>query len=244
MKATTITTAALSFLLGIAGPIAFGEGQRDDRQNRSTQQQQAGPQQGGPYQQGGRQQPSVPSQQQPSPQQSTRQQSNSQPQQQPSPQQQSNQRDGRGWQGSPQSESRGYQQPQQRRDQQEQSRAYRRSGQGRAWEEHRARNWESDHRNWQQRGGYTGYRIPNNRFNGYFGPSHPFRIRGLPFSVVGGYPRFRYGGYWLTLVDPWPGQWADDWYESDDVYVAFDGGGYYLYNRRYPGVGLAIRVSF
>jgi len=60
---------------------------------------------------------------------------------------------------------------------------------------------------------------------------------------VGGYPRFRYDGYWLTLVDPWPGTWASDWYDSDDVYVVFVDGGYYLYNRRYPNVGLAIRVS-
>ena len=112
-----------------------------------------------------------------------------------------------------------------------------------AFQEDRAHSWQSEHRNWQQRGGYNGYRIPDVRFNGYFGPSHAFRISGLPYSVVGGYPRFRYDGYWLTLVDPWPGTWANDWYDSDDVYVVYADNGYYLYNRRYPSVGLAIRVS-
>jgi hypothetical protein len=230
MKAISITATALSVLLGITVPVAFGQGQRDDRQDRSAaQHQQADPQQGTPSGQRSQQQPAA------------------QPQQR-SPQQ-SSQRDGRPGQAAPQqsvpqSQSRSYQQPQQRWGQPEQSRDYRRSEQGSAWQQHRAGNWESDHRSWQQRGGYSGYRIPTNRFNGYFGPSHPFRIRGLPFAVVGGYPRFRYDGYWLTLVDPWPGTWASDWYDSDDVYVVFGDGGYYLYNRRYPNVGLAIRVSF
>jgi hypothetical protein len=34
----------------------------------------------------------------------------------------------------------------------------------RAWQERRARSWESEHRTWQQRGGYNGYRIPDDRF--------------------------------------------------------------------------------
>jgi hypothetical protein len=61
--------------------------------------------------------------------------------------------------------------------------------------------------------------------------------------VVGGFPRFQYGGYWFGLVDPWPGYWAQNWYETDDVYVVYRGNGYYMYNRRYPTVGLAINVS-
>jgi hypothetical protein len=57
-----------------------------------------------------------------------------------------------------------------------------------------------------------------------------------------GYPRFRHDGYWFMLVDPWPGYWAENWYANDDVYIAYDNG-YYLYNRRYPGVGLAVTVA-
>ena len=112
-----------------------------------------------------------------------------------------------------------------------------------AWQEHRSQRWDSDHRNWQQRGGYNGYRIPDERFRGYFGEGHGFRIYGLPFLVVGGYPRFQYDGYWFSMVDPWPEYWANDWYDTDDVYVAYVDNGYYLFDRRYPTVGIAISIS-
>jgi hypothetical protein len=101
----------------------------------------------------------------------------------------------------------------------------------------------SDHRDWQQRGGYHGYRIPDDRYRGYFGPDHGFRIYGLPFLVVGGYPRFQYEGYWFSAVDPWPEYWANDWYDTDDVYVTYVDNGYYLFNRRYPNVGIAVSIS-
>ena len=109
-----------------------------------------------------------------------------------------------------------------------------------AWQGHRARNWQSEHRTWQQRGGY---RIPDDRYRGYFGPDHWFRIYSYPVVVVGGYPRFRYNGFWFSIVDPWPEYWSDDWYENDDVYIEYSGGGYYMYDRRYPGVGIAVSVS-
>ena len=60
---------------------------------------------------------------------------------------------------------------------------------------------------------------------------------------MGGYPRFQYQGYWFSLVDPWPEYWGNDWYDTDDVYVAYVDNGYYLYNRRYPNVGIAINIS-
>ncbi|HYV64346.1 MAG TPA: hypothetical protein VE958_16805, partial [Bryobacteraceae bacterium] len=79
---------------------------------------------------------------------------------------------------------------------------------------------------------------------GYFGPSHGFRLGGLPFLVVGGYPRFQYQGYWISAVDPWPSGWGDDWYDNDDVYVSYEDNGYYMYNRSYPGQGIAINITF
>jgi hypothetical protein len=111
------------------------------------------------------------------------------------------------------------------------------------WQGRRARDWRSDHRTWEQRGGYRGYRIPEYRFGRYFGPSHFFRIHDLPILVLSGYPSFLYGGYWFSLVDQWPEYWAEDWYETDDVYIAYAGDGYYLFNRRFPGVGIAVSVS-
>jgi hypothetical protein len=112
-----------------------------------------------------------------------------------------------------------------------------------AWQQHRSERWESDHRTWRQRGGYSGYRIPEDRFRGYFGPDHGFRIYGRPFLVVGGFPRFQYRGYWFSLVDPWPQYWANNWYDTDDVYVSYVDNGYYLFNRSHPDVGIAISIS-
>ncbi|MGA2436851.1 MAG: hypothetical protein ABSG25_16370 [Bryobacteraceae bacterium] len=65
-------------------------------------------------------------------------------------------------------------------------------------------------------------------------------MHGEPTMYMG-YPRFSYGGYSFMLLDPWPESWAADWY-NDDVYIAYDDG-YYLYDRNYPGVGLALTVS-
>src|SRR5580692_7894271 len=111
-----------------------------------------------------------------------------------------------------------------------------------AWQEHRAHNWQSEHRDWQQRGGYNGYRIPEDRYNGYFGSGHSFRIYSYPVMMVGGYPRFQYGGFWFSLVDPWPEYWSNNWYDNDDVYIIYADDGYYLYNRRYPRDRIAVSV--
>ena len=125
----------------------------------------------------------------------------------------------------------------------QQARSVPRAQQPAVWQQHRARRWEAEHRTWQQRGGYSGYRIPEDRFRGYFGPSHGFRIYSYPVYVVGGFPRFRYGGFWFSLVDPWPEYWSDNWYQTDDVYIDYYDDGYYLYNRRHPGVRIAINVA-
>jgi len=65
-----------------------------------------------------------------------------------------------------------------------------------------------------------------------FGQQHGFRVGRLPFLVVGGFPRFQYEGYWFSVVDPYPPSWSNSWYDTDDVYVAYLNGGYYLYNQR------------
>jgi hypothetical protein len=107
------------------------------------------------------------------------------------------------------------------------------------WQQSRAQNWTSDHRTWTQRGGYGGYYIPQDRFSFYFGSQHWFRMPSP--TIYMGYPRFAYGGFSFMLLDPWPEYWSDNWYSTDDVYVDYDDG-YYLYNRRYPDVRLAITV--
>ena len=110
------------------------------------------------------------------------------------------------------------------------------------WQQHRARDWQSEHRDWRQRGGYTGYRIPDAHYRGSFGANHWFRIHRYPMELYGGYPRFQYGGFWFGFMDPWPEYWADNGYDNDDVCVVYSEDGYYLYNRRYPRDRIAITV--
>ena len=79
-------------------------------------------------------------------------------------------------------------------------------------------------------------RIPDDRFHSNFGHEHVFVIREP--ELVGGYSRFQYGGYWFGFVQPWP----EGWYYTDDVYVDYIDGGYYLYNPYYPGTRVSISV--
>ena len=118
------------------------------------------------------------------------------------------------------------------------------SGQVRdGFKQSRAHSWNDEHRAWSQRGGYNGYRIPDDRFRLYFGAGHFFRIGRLPMLFVGGYPRFQYDGYWVTFMDPWPEDWPPTWYETDDIYIDYVDGGYYVYDRNYPGIGIAVLIS-
>src|ERR1017187_3061161 len=244
MKATgIISLAALSLLLGIAAPAYAQHEQQGEKQDH-PQQQQSKPEQAKPEQQHAQQQqqPQRAQQQQKQDQnkqtqqraqQQQKQDQNKQTQQRA--QQQQKQDQNKQAEQHAQQQQRGNQHPQRTQEQQRVQQA--------SWQQHRSQNWDSDHRNWQQRGGYHGYRIPDDRFRGYFGPDHGFRIYGLPFLVVEGYPRFQYEGYWISLVDPWPEYWGNDWYDNDDVYVAYVDDGYYLYNRRYPNVAIAINIS-
>jgi hypothetical protein len=234
MNAVSITsTAILSLLLGIAAPAYAQREQQGEKQDH-PQQEQSKHEQAKPAQQHAQQQHAQQQRQDPNnrPQHAQQQQREDQNKQQQHAQRQQRQEQNNRQQHAQQ---RGHEHPQRTPEQQRVQRS--------AWQEHRSQRWDSDHRNWQQRGGYDGYRIPDDRYRGYFGRAHEFRIYGLPFLVVGGYPRFQYQGYWISLVDPWPEYWGSDWYDNDDVYVTYVDNGYYLYNRMYPKVGMAISIS-
>src|SRR5271169_4358934 len=79
-------------------------------------------------------------------------------------------------------------------------------------------------------------RIPDDRFRANFGSGHDFHM-GNPV-LVGGYSRFQYGGFWFGFVQPWP----SGWYYTDDVYIDYVDGGYYMYNPYYPGARFSISV--
>jgi hypothetical protein len=228
MKAIGITTAVvLALAFGVTPPALAQHEPEGDKHGRA-QQQPGGHEQGRPEAQHAQQ----------------RQQQLQRNQQQHAQQQQQVQRNQQQHAQQQQQVQRNQQQRQARNRSQEPQRSQRQQQvRQSAWQRHRSQNWQSDHRNWQQRGGYHGYRIPDDRYRGYFGPNHGFRINALPFMVVGGYPRFQYQGYWISAVDPWPDSWGNDWYDNDDVYVDYVDNGYYLYNRRYPSSGIAINIT-
>ena len=232
MKINGITsTAIVSLLLGIAIPAYSWQEQQNEKQDHPGQQQSKPEQKTKPEPQHAQEQQQRNQNQQHAQQQ---QQNQNKQQQQAQERQQQNQNKQHAQQQQTQNNQYARQhQPTQQQQRAEQS----------AWQEHRAQSWQSDHRDWQQRGGYHGYRIPDDRYRGYFGPDHGFRIYGLPFMVVGGYPRFQYEGYWFSTVDPWPEDWANNWYDTDDVYVTYVNNGYYLFNSRYPNVGIAVSIS-
>ncbi len=218
------STAILSLLLATATPALSQQERREEGKDRPEQQQRGKQEQGRPESQHQpAQRPAQPRAQQP-------QQRAAQPQRQeheqpqraqqqriPQPPQQAQQQRRQPTQRTPQEQQHARQQQVHQPAQRAQQQRIQRS----AWQQHGSQHWESDHRTWQQRGGYHGYRIPDNRYRGYFGPSHAFLIRGLPFQVIGGYPRFQYQGYWISTVDPWPESWGNDWYDNDDVYVNY-----------------------
>ena len=269
MKTIGITTTAiLSLLLASAAPVCAQHEQSSEKQDH-PKQQQSKHEQAKPEPQHARQQQSQHAQQQQRQDQNKQQpraqqqrQSNQRQQTQHAQQQQRQDQNKQQQRAQQQRQSDQRQQTQHAQQQQRQDQNNRQvhaqSQQGNehpqrtqdqqriqqsAWQQHRSQHWDSDHRSWQQRGGYHGYRIPDERFRGYFGENHGFRIYGLPFLVVGGFPRFQYNGYWFSMVDPWPEYWANDWYDTDDVYVTYVDNGYYLFDRRYPNVGMAINIS-
>lgn len=84
-----------------------------------------------------------------------------------------------------------------------------------------------------KRGG--GGHIPDDKFRSSFGRQHTFVVN-RPTS--GGQPQFQYGGYSFNVIDAWPA----DWSYSDQVYVDYVDGQYFLYDLAHPGVTVAIVV--
>lgn len=263
-KFVVISSAVLSLILGIALPAYAQQDQKNDKQDQHKQKQEEekqakGQQHAQQPQNRDKQQHQVQQQQQQSQdrqQQQVKQQKQDQSRQQEQRIQQMQNQDRQQQQGRQQQQRQDQSRQQQqverhqnqdRQEQARQQRPERDQDQQRVWQStwqnHRASSWQSDHRSWRQRGGYDGYRIPQDRYRGYFGPQHWFRISGRPFMVYGGYPRFQYEGYWITLLDPWPEYWSNDWYDNDDVYVDYRDDGYYMYNRRYPDAAIAISIS-
>jgi hypothetical protein len=80
-----------------------------------------------------------------------------------------------------------------------------------------------------------GGHIPDDKFRSHFGRGHHFRAQGV---IVQGQPQFQYGGYTFELVDAWPAGWA----YTDDCYIDYIDGEYFLFDLLHPGVRIAVFV--
>lgn len=90
---------------------------------------------------------------------------------------------------------------------------------------------KGDHARPAGKGGH----IPDDKFRSHFGHDHHFSARGV---VVAGQPQFQYGGYTFEFVDAWPADWA----YTDDCYIDYIDGGYFLFDLLHPGVRIALFV--
>ncbi len=79
--------------------------------------------------------------------------------------------------------------------------------------------------------------IPEAKFRSSFGSSHTFHVNRSDWAS--GSARFQYGGYWFNAVDPWPAAWL----YTDNVYVDFLNGGYFLCDPVHPGVYISINIG-
>jgi hypothetical protein len=87
-----------------------------------------------------------------------------------------------------------------------------------------------------QSGGGRGS-ISEARFHSSFGHDHTFHVNRAEFA--GGAGRFQYGGYWFNILDPWPAGWL----YTDNVYVDYLNGGYFLCDPYHPGVYISINLG-
>jgi hypothetical protein len=108
---------------------------------------------------------------------------------------------------------------------QEDAKPSRQSGQAGQSTQHSQRS--ADHR---------GGRIPDDKFRAQFGRQHTFKINRT--TTAQGQPGFQYGGYTFVIVDAWPAGWVD----TDECYVDYVDGEYFLFDLLHPGVGVAIVV--
>lgn len=86
------------------------------------------------------------------------------------------------------------------------------------------------------RGGGQYGRISNANYTSHFGHGHSFHM-GRP-EMIGGYNRFQYGGYRFGYNQGWPVGWG----YNDNVYVVYEGGGYYMYDLMHPGIHISLSI--
>lgn len=79
--------------------------------------------------------------------------------------------------------------------------------------------------------------IPEAKFRSNFGSGHRFHVNHSEFANGSG--RFQYGGYWFSAGAPWPVGWL----YTDEVYVDYLNGGYFLCDPVHPGVYISLNIG-
>jgi len=92
---------------------------------------------------------------------------------------------------------------------------------------------QSQHEAGNQGNGAHG-RISDDHYRASFGSGHNFHVNQGDYN----HRRFQYGGYSFGFIDPWPVAW----YYTDDVYVVYDDGGYYMYDVVHPGIRISVSI--
>jgi hypothetical protein len=77
-------------------------------------------------------------------------------------------------------------------------------------------------------------RISDDHYRASFGSGHNFHVNRGDYDDR----RFDYGGYSFGFIDPWPVGWG----YTDNVYVVYDDGAYYMYDVVHPGVRISVSI--
>jgi hypothetical protein len=92
---------------------------------------------------------------------------------------------------------------------------------------------QHSHNDGDRNGGSHG-RISDEHYRASFGNGHNFHVNRGDYD----HRRFSYGGYSFGFIDPWPASW----YYTDNVYVVYEGGGYYMYDAIHPGMRISVNI--
>lgn len=83
-------------------------------------------------------------------------------------------------------------------------------------------------------------RVPEKTYKSHFGEQHKVKASRIITTthIVPNQTRFVYTGYTFVFLQPWPMGWGFD----DDVYIAYMGDGWYMFDPFHPGVQLGLSI--
>ena len=82
--------------------------------------------------------------------------------------------------------------------------------------------------------------IPDPKFKADFGRPHKFTVNRVVTTtrIIPNQTQFFFAGYTFVFLDPWP----SDWLFTDDCYIDYVDGDYFLFDAFHPGIRVALFV--